>query len=241
MKLSLVYGWDCTPDAFWDLYFDPGFAIRLHLEALGSTSAEVLSQEGDLSSGLVRTLRYSQRPPMPGPVRKLFGEEVVTIEVSTYDPARWTTSFTMTPGTMADKTHIDGAIVLSRESGSTVERFSIDARVKIFGAGRDRGALHRTSGPRDAGEGGRVHARRARGLSPPDSGSSNRLAVKRRRRTHRTPAGRPAFSPHGFPRISRKALDRGARQHTCCGRHAFGRAPGRRTEPERTECVDARS
>ena len=135
MKLSLVYAWDCTPEAFWALYFDPEFAVRLHLECLGSTSAEVVSQEGDLTSGLVRTLRYGQRPNMPGPVRKIFGEEVVTTEVSTYDPATTTTTFTMTPGTMADKTQIEGAIALSRESGSTVETFSLDARVKIFGAG----------------------------------------------------------------------------------------------------------
>ena len=73
MKLSLRYDWDCAPEAFWALYFDPEFAVRLHLEALGSTSAEVLSQEGDLTSGLVRTLRYGQRPNMPGPVRKIFG------------------------------------------------------------------------------------------------------------------------------------------------------------------------
>ena len=108
MKLSLVYGWECTPEAFWALYFDPEFAVRLHLECLGSTSAEVLSQEGDLTGGLVRTLRYGQRPNMPGPVRKIFGEEVVTTEVSTFDPSASTTSFTMTPGTMADKTHIRG-------------------------------------------------------------------------------------------------------------------------------------
>ena len=137
MKLGLAYRWDCTPEAFWALYFDPEFAVRLHLECLGSTSAEVLSQEGDLTGGLVRTLRYGQRPPMPGPVRKIFGEEVVTTEVSTYDPTTSTTIFTMTPGTMADKTHIEGSIALTRESGSTgtVETFSLDASVKIFGAG----------------------------------------------------------------------------------------------------------
>ncbi len=135
MKLSLVYGWDCTPEAFWALYFERDFVLRLHREALGSTSAEVVSQEGDLSRGLVRTLRYGQRPTMPGPVRKIFGEEVTTTEVSTFDPATSTTSFTMTPGTMADKTHIEGAIALTNESGSTVETFSLDARVKIFGAG----------------------------------------------------------------------------------------------------------
>ena len=41
MKLTLVYEWDCSPEAFWALYFDPDFAVRLHREALGSTSAEV--------------------------------------------------------------------------------------------------------------------------------------------------------------------------------------------------------
>jgi len=135
VKLSLTYGWGCAPDAFWALYFDPEFAVRLHLEALGSTSAEIVSQEGDLAAGLVRTLRYGQRPPMPGPVRKLFGEEVTTTEVTTFDPAASRATFTMTPGTMAEKTHIEGTIALDPHDGSTVETFSLEARVKIFGAG----------------------------------------------------------------------------------------------------------
>jgi hypothetical protein len=135
MRLSLTYGWDCAPEEFWALYLDPDFTVKMHLEALGSTSAEVVSQEGDLTSGLVRTIRYGQKPNMPGPVRKIFGEEVVTTEVSTFDPAASTSTFTMTPGTMADKTHIEGAIALAVEDGSTVESFSLDARVKIFGAG----------------------------------------------------------------------------------------------------------
>ena len=135
MKLSLSYTWDCEPEAFWALYYDPDFVVRLHLDALGSTSAEVVAQEGDLASGLVRTLRYGQRPNMPGPVRKIFGEEVVTTEVSTYDPATTTTTFTMTPGTMGDKTQIEGCIALAREANGAAETFLLDARVKIFGAG----------------------------------------------------------------------------------------------------------
>jgi hypothetical protein len=135
MKLNLSYNWDCQPEAFWALYFDPDFTVRLHLDHLGSTSAEVVSQEGDLTNGLVRTLRYGQRPNMPGPVRKIFGEEVITTEVSTYDPATTTTTFTMTPGTMADKTQIEGRIALAREGGGATETFLLDARVKIFGVG----------------------------------------------------------------------------------------------------------
>ena len=41
----------------------------------------------------------------------------------------------MTPGTMADKTHIEGAIALTGEGDTAVETFSLEARVKIFGAG----------------------------------------------------------------------------------------------------------
>jgi hypothetical protein len=135
VKLTLTYTWDCSPDAFWSLYFDPEFAPRLHLEGLGSTSAEVLSQEGDLTSGLTRTLRYGQKPNAPGPVRKIFGEEIVTTEISIFTPATSTTTFTLTPGTMADKTHLNGAIALRPEGGQTTERFDLEARVKIFGAG----------------------------------------------------------------------------------------------------------
>ena len=135
MKLTLTYTWDCPPATFWELYFDPAFVIRLHLEGLGSTSAEVIAQEGDLTSGLTRTLRYGQRPNAPGPVRKIFGEEIITTEASTFDPTSSTTMFTLTPGTMADKTHLNGAIALTKEGGHTTETFTLEARVKIFGAG----------------------------------------------------------------------------------------------------------
>jgi hypothetical protein len=135
MKLSLAYTWSCSPAAFWELYFDPEFAVRMHLEALGSLAAEVVSTEGDLSTGLVRTLTYAQKPNMPGPVRKIFGEEITTTEVSTFDPATSTTTFVMTPGTMADKTHLTGAIALSDAGGVTAETFSLEAKVKIFGVG----------------------------------------------------------------------------------------------------------
>jgi hypothetical protein len=135
VKLSLDYTLSCTPAEFWELYFDPEFVIRLHLEGLGSTSAEVVSQEGDLDTGLVRTLRYSQKPNAPGPVRKIFGEEISTTEVSTFDPSTSTTTFTLTPGTMADKTHLNGAITLLDQSGTTTETFSLEAKVKIFGVG----------------------------------------------------------------------------------------------------------
>lgn len=135
MKLSLSYEWECTPEEFWALYFDEDFVVRCHTEALGSTAAEVLSQEGDIASGLVRTLRYTQRPNMPGPVRKIFGEEITSTEVSTYDPVTSSATMSLTPGTMADKTHIDGTISVVGDGAHSTETFALEARVKIFGVG----------------------------------------------------------------------------------------------------------
>lgn len=135
MRLSLSYSWEYPPDAFWALYYDPAFVVRLHLEGLGSISAEVLSQEGDLASGLTRTLRYRQKPNAPGPVRKIFGDEITSTEVSTFSPATSTTFFTLTPGAMADKTHLNGSIALRADGDDTIEHFDLEARVKIFGAG----------------------------------------------------------------------------------------------------------
>ncbi len=135
MKLQLRYPLDCPAATFWALYFDPAFTTRLHLEALGSLRAEVVDQSGDLATGLRRTLRYAQRPDAPGPVKKLFGDEIVSTEVSTYDPATGTSSFTLTPGTMADKTDIRGTIHVDDLGGTCEERFELEAKVRIFGAG----------------------------------------------------------------------------------------------------------
>lgn len=135
MNLQLQYELDCTVRQFWALYFDPDFTTRLHREALGSTWAEIVRQDGDLTDGLQRVLRYAQRPDAPGPVRRLFGDEIVTTEESTFDPATSTSTFALTPGTMADKTEIHGSIHVEQVGGTCHERFALEARVRVFGVG----------------------------------------------------------------------------------------------------------
>jgi hypothetical protein len=135
MKLTLNDEFPCTAEQFWTLYFDPEYTIRLHREALGSTSAEVTKQSGSLASGLDRTLRYGQRPDAPGPVKKLFGEEIITTEASHFDPKASTSTMVLTPGTMADKTDIRGSIHVEDHDGGCRQRFELEAKVKIFGVG----------------------------------------------------------------------------------------------------------
>ncbi len=135
MKLELRDAMEGTAKAFWALYFDKAFVARLHAEALGSSSMEIVQQKGTVAKGLERTLRYSQQPDMPGPVRKLFGSEVTTVEEGAFDPAAGTWTFTLTPGTMAEKTEMHGSIRLDEGADGVVQVFSLEAKVKIFGAG----------------------------------------------------------------------------------------------------------
>jgi hypothetical protein len=135
VKLELSYDWAFPARTFWATYYDTGYTTRLHLGALGSTSVEVVSLEGDLETGFRRTLRYGSRPDAPGPVKKLFGDEIVTVEESVYDPATSTSTFSLVPGTLADKTDIRGSIRVTDRDGGCEELFQLEARVRIFGAG----------------------------------------------------------------------------------------------------------
>ncbi len=136
MKLTVHHTINCSPDEFWALYFEAAFTERLHLEGLGSTSVEVVEQSGEPPAKVTRTLRYGQQPDMPGPVRKLFGDEVVTTENGTFDPATGTWTFTLVPGTMADKTNLAGAMSLvDNGDGTSDQTFTLEAKVKIFGVG----------------------------------------------------------------------------------------------------------
>lgn len=136
MKITLHHTIDCSPDEFWALYHDKAFIERMHLEGLESTSVEVLHQAGKPGKKFERQIRWGQRPDMPGPVRKLFGEEVVTTEDGSFDPATGVWSFTLVPGTMADKTKMSGTMSLTDNGDGTSDQlFVLEAKVSIFGVG----------------------------------------------------------------------------------------------------------
>ena len=125
-----------SADELWARYFDPEYIQRMHLDGLGSTSVEVLEQEGTPPGAVTRRLRYGQAPDMPGPLKKLFGDEIVSEEVGTFEPSTGTWSFTVTPGTMADKTTIAGSMRATDTGDGTCDlEFTLEGKVKIMGLG----------------------------------------------------------------------------------------------------------
>lgn len=137
MKLSVTHTIDGPPAAFWSRYLDPAWMQGLHLETLGSTSADLVSQDGTYGDGTVtRTFRYRQQPELPGPLRRLVGAEVILTEHGTFDPGtqRWT--FTLTPRPLGDKATLSGAMATdAKDDGTSELTFTLEARVKLIAIG----------------------------------------------------------------------------------------------------------
>lgn len=136
MKFSRDYEIAGTPEQFWALYLDDEFIARHHVEAMNSTSVEIVSSAGTYPDKVERTLRYGQTPDMPAAAQKLFGKEIISTEVGAFDPdsGRWT--FDITPGTMADKTKMRGEMSLADNGdGTSTQTFTLEAKVKILGVG----------------------------------------------------------------------------------------------------------
>jgi hypothetical protein len=137
MQITLRDRFEVGADAFWrDVFFDGPFLERLYREALGADSFEILSQTGDLASGMSRRLRFSQKVAESAAVRKLFGETASMEEEGRYDPASGTWTFHLVPGTMPDKVTIRGKTWLEPQGADAVTRVSeLSFSVSIFAVG----------------------------------------------------------------------------------------------------------
>lgn len=125
-----------TPQDFWEAFFDPDAITAMYRDALGATEATVVDQEGDVASGLTRTLHSEQPIDAPGPIRKLMGDTAGTTETGTFDPGTGTWTFTMTPSTLADKISLAGTIRVEPTDDGCVRIFDLDGKVKILGLGK---------------------------------------------------------------------------------------------------------
>lgn len=126
----------CSPDRFWQAFFDPAVVDRMYREALGSTLVEIREQNGDLERGLTRVLYDEQPVDAPGPVKKLIGSSTGNLERGTWGPTAGVWTFQLEPSKLADKITIHGTIQSEPTDGGGVRVFDLEATVKIFGVGK---------------------------------------------------------------------------------------------------------
>ena len=124
-------------DFFSKVFFEEDYARRMHMEALGNASFEIISQSGDLKTGIHRHVVTAPNMNAPKVVQKILGDSIQYSEKGTYLPAENRFEFSLTPSRLADKIQIQGAIWTKEDGPTSMIRFSeVTAQVKIFGAGK---------------------------------------------------------------------------------------------------------
>ncbi len=135
MKVSLRHDLPCSPEQFWEAFFDPALTERMYLEAVGATEVSILEQSGDVDSEIHRKVRWSQEIDAPGPIKKMLGDTTTTVEEGRFCNGVW--AFTIDPGapggvkiTMAGTTQVEPA------DNGCVRIFDLEIKVKMLGLGK---------------------------------------------------------------------------------------------------------
>lgn len=77
MKLNVRHRFDCTPETFWEMYWDAAFDEALRAES--GVTREILEEreEGDV---LIRRIRITPDRELPGPAAALLGAKKLVYE-----------------------------------------------------------------------------------------------------------------------------------------------------------------
>ncbi|MBX3208350.1 MAG: DUF2505 domain-containing protein [Labilithrix sp.] len=125
---------DCTPERFWELFFDNELQKRIFAD-LGFPKWEVVEMK-ETEAEVVRIVRAIPKLDAPGPVAKLLGSGFGYTEEGRFDRATKVYRFAIKPSTLADKLKNEGSVkVEPAGDGKCTRIVEIVAEAKIFGVG----------------------------------------------------------------------------------------------------------
>ncbi len=106
MKLSVRHEFACTPDEYWQCFWDP--ALDAAMQARTGVQRTLLAERDD---GKSRYGKYSYKPDktLPTAAAKVLGTDRLTYEQENhFDPATQTLRWKVIPVVMADKIRAEG-------------------------------------------------------------------------------------------------------------------------------------
>ncbi len=125
---------ECTPERFWELFFDNDLQKRLYAE-LGFPKWEVVEMK-ETEKEIVRIVKAIPKLDAPAAVAKLLGSGFGYTEEGRFDRVTKVFRFTVKPSTLADKLRNEGSVkVEPREPNKCTRIVEIVAEAKIFGVG----------------------------------------------------------------------------------------------------------
>jgi len=136
-SVRIVHTYNVSEDTFWDkLFFDEGYNRRLYLEALKFHDWKVEKHE-DHGTEVQRAINVAPRlGDLPGPMKKLLGDNIRYTEAGVYDKARRRYKITIIPSALAGKLLVSGELYTEPEAENRCRRvFEATVEVKVFGLG----------------------------------------------------------------------------------------------------------
>lgn len=130
MKLKVRYDYPCTPERYWEMYWDEGFDAKLQQNS--TVKREVLS-ESDEDGVLNRRLRFTPDAELPGPVAKIIGTKKLVYEQdNAWDRAASTMTWKVLPTFISsDKFNAEGTFKVVPKAGGCQLQIDGDIDVKI--------------------------------------------------------------------------------------------------------------
>jgi len=130
-KVRAEHDIDCTPEAYWKLFFDRDFNQKLYLEELAFEAFEILEQ-----SDTSRRIRVVPRVSMPKPVMKLLGDKFSYEERGRFDAKRGVWSWQVIPTALTGKLTNEGSVrVESLAEGRCRRLDEMRVQARVFGLG----------------------------------------------------------------------------------------------------------
>ena len=133
MKLLVRHTFDCTPERFWQMYWDPEFDAMMREQA--AVSREVLEErrEGDV---LVRRLRITPERELPAAAATLLGtKKLVYEQENRWDERNNTLHWRVIPTILPGKLDAAGLFTVKAAPGGCEQVVEGDINVKVMFVG----------------------------------------------------------------------------------------------------------
>lgn len=129
MKLFVRHTFECTPERFWEMYWDPGFDAALGREA--AVMREVLEERTE-GRVVVRRVRFTPDRELPGPVAALIGaKKLVYEQENRWDPDSGKMSWKVIPTVLPGKLEASGQFFVRGITGGCEQIVEGDITVNV--------------------------------------------------------------------------------------------------------------
>ena len=130
MKLKVRQLYPCTPDQYWEMYWDEDFDAKLQE---GSTVDRVVLTQTETDGILTRRLRFTPQADLPGPVAAIIGSpKLVWEQINKWSRPTGVLSFEVLPTFItADKFSARGTFAVKAAPGGCAVEIDGDIEVRV--------------------------------------------------------------------------------------------------------------